>query len=75
MPLKAIAQVRNTYIVAEHSNGLWLIEQHIAQERIIYEKLQKNWEFISLDTPIILEKLSDCQVEQLQNICFCSTKK
>ncbi|WP_267382786.1 DNA mismatch repair endonuclease MutL [Cyanobacterium sp. uoEpiScrs1] len=68
MPLKAIAQVRNTYIVAEHSNGLWLIEQHIAQERIIYEKLQKNWEFISLDTPIILEKLSDCQVEQLQNI-------
>ena len=68
MPLKAVAQVRNTYIVAEHSSGLWLIEQHIAQERVLYEKLQKDWEFVGLDSPIILTKLSNYQVEQLQRI-------
>lgn len=66
--LKAVAQVRNTYIVAEHSSGLWLIEQHIAQERVLYEKLQKNWGFLTLETPIILTKISDYQVEQLQRI-------
>jgi DNA mismatch repair protein MutL len=68
MPLKAVAQVRNTYIVAEHSSGLWLIEQHIAQERVLYEKLQRDWEFIGLDTPIILTKILNYQVEQLQRI-------
>lgn len=68
MPLKAVAQVRNTYIVAEHSSGLWLIEQHIAQERVLYEKLQRDWEFIDLDTPIILTKISSYQIEQLQRI-------
>ncbi len=68
MVLKAVAQVRNTYIVAEHSSGLWLIEQHIAHERVLYEKLQDNWELIPLKTPIILTKISDYQVEQLQRI-------
>ena len=68
MPLKAVAQVRNTYIVAEHSSGLWLIEQHIAHERILYEKLQEDWQLINLDTPIILAQLSENQVEQLQRI-------
>ncbi|YAI81683.1 MAG: DNA mismatch repair endonuclease MutL [cyanobacterium endosymbiont of Rhopalodia sterrenbergii] len=68
MPLKAVAQVRNTYIVAEHSSGLWLIEQHIAQERVLYEKLQRDWKFINLDPPIILTKISSYQVEQLQRI-------
>lgn len=68
MPLKAVAQVRNTYIVAEHSTGLWLIEQHIAHERVLYETLQDNWQLIPLETPIILTKLSDNQVEQLARI-------
>ncbi|BBA79150.1 DNA mismatch repair protein [cyanobacterium endosymbiont of Rhopalodia gibberula] len=68
IPLKAVAQVRNTYIVAEHSSGLWLIEQHIAQERVLYEKLQRDWEFIGLETPIILTRISNYQVEQLQRI-------
>jgi DNA mismatch repair protein MutL len=54
--------------VAEHSSGLWLIEQHIAQERVLYEKLQRDWEFIGLDTPIILTKILNYQVEQLQRI-------
>lgn len=68
MALKAVAQVSNTYIVAEHSSGLWLIEQHIAHERVLYEKLQDHWQLITLETPIILTKISDDQVKQLQKI-------
>lgn len=66
--LKVIAQVHQTYIVAEHCHGLWLIEQHIAHERVLYEQLQDNWALVSLETPILLNQLRANQVEQLQNI-------
>ena len=63
--LKAVAQVNKTYIVAEHTSGLWLVEQHIAHERILYEQLQDNWQLISLETPLILNNLTSAQLEQL----------
>lgn len=66
--LTAVAQIRNTYIVAEHENGLWLVEQHIAHERVLYEKLQEHWEIIALETPIILKQLNERQVEQLKQL-------
>ncbi|MGK7944079.1 MAG: DNA mismatch repair endonuclease MutL [Microcystaceae cyanobacterium] len=64
--LKVIAQVSKTYIVTEHENGLWLVEQHIAHERVLYERLQDQWKIIPLSTPIILKQLTHRQVEQLQ---------
>ncbi|WP_373478421.1 DNA mismatch repair endonuclease MutL [Geminocystis sp.] len=66
--LKVIAQSRNTYIIAEHSQGIWLIEQHIAHERILYEKLKNQWQIVTIETPIILNKLLPKQVENLINL-------
>ena len=66
--LKAIAQLHNTYIVAEHPSGIWLIEQHIAHERILYEELCDAWQVIFLSAPIILHNLSNAQIEQLQRL-------
>ena len=66
--LKAIAQLHNTYIVAEHPSGIWLIEQHIAHERILYEELCDAWQVIFLSAPIILHNLSNTQIEQLQRL-------
>lgn len=66
--LKAVAQVSNTYIVAEHSGGMWLVEQHIAHERVLYEQLCDNWQLIPTEPPIILYQLSPAQVSQLQRI-------
>ncbi|MBD2690275.1 DNA mismatch repair endonuclease MutL [Anabaena catenula] len=66
--LKAVAQVSNTYIIAEHSGGIWLVEQHIAHERVLYEQLCDNWQLVAVETPIILYQLSPAQVSQLQNI-------
>ncbi len=68
MQLQAVGQVRNTYIVAEHASGLWLVEQHIAHERILYEQLQDEWKLITLEIPIVLSQISSHQIEQLQGI-------
>ncbi|MEA5576358.1 DNA mismatch repair endonuclease MutL [Anabaena sp. UHCC 0451] len=66
--LKAVAQVSNTYIIAEHSGGMWLVEQHIAHERVLYEQICDNWQIVPVETPIILYQLSPAQVSQLQRI-------
>ncbi|MEH2377079.1 DNA mismatch repair endonuclease MutL [Nostoc sp.] len=66
--LKAVAQVSNTYIVAEHSGGMWLVEQHIAHERVLYEQLCDNWQLVPVEPPIILYQLSPVQVSQVQRI-------
>jgi DNA mismatch repair protein MutL len=66
--LKAVAQVSNTYIVAEHPGGMWLVEQHIAHERVLYEQLCDHWQLIPVEPPIILYQLSSAQVSQLQRI-------
>lgn len=66
--LRAIAQVHNRYIMAEHPTGMWLIEQHIAHERVLYEQICDRWQLIPLETPIILNYLTSIQIEQLQRI-------
>jgi DNA mismatch repair protein MutL len=66
--LKAVAQVSNTYIVAEHSGGMWLVEQHIAHERVLYEQLCDSWQLVPVASPIIIYQLSPAQVSQLERI-------
>jgi DNA mismatch repair protein MutL len=56
--VKAIAQVRNTYILAEHPGGIWLVEQHVADERAIFEALVAAWHTVSIDPPLVLEALA-----------------
>lgn len=42
-----IGQFKNTYILVENEDNLELIDQHIAQERYIYEKLKNQKEVAS----------------------------
>lgn len=42
-----IGQVHNTYIIIETDEGMVLIDQHAAHERILYELFSKNFENIA----------------------------
>ena len=36
--LKPLGQVRKSFIVAVNSEGLWIIDQHVAHERVLFEQ-------------------------------------
>ncbi len=40
--LKVVGQIRNTYLICEADDGLILIDQHAAHERVYFEMLQKR---------------------------------
>ena len=40
--LKPVAQIRDSFILAINPQGLWIIDQHVAHERILFEKISKQ---------------------------------
>ena len=64
----AVAQASDMYIQAENESGIYLIEQHIAHERVLFEQLQARWQMTAVDPPIVLKDLSETQVERLKEV-------
>ncbi|MBD2177026.1 DNA mismatch repair endonuclease MutL [Pseudanabaena sp. FACHB-1998] len=66
--LKAIAQVLDTYILAEHAGGLWLVEQHVAHERVLFERIESQWQIVTIEQPVLLNQVTEEGVERLQDL-------
>lgn len=64
----ALFQVNNTYIVAESDNGIIIVDQHAAAERIMLEELKNNLKLNS-QSLLIPENftLTAAQIEILKN--------
>jgi DNA mismatch repair protein MutL len=65
----ACAQVHDTYIVAQTRDGLIIVDQHAAHERIVYEKLKAAIERTGVARQILLipdiVELDEADVERL----------
>jgi DNA mismatch repair protein MutL len=55
--LRVIGQVRQMYIIAEGPDGLYLIDQHAAHERILFEQLQTEKAAMSVSAQNLLQPL------------------
>jgi len=53
-PLRVVGQVGQTYIIAESSEGMYLIDQHAAHERVTYERLMARRGAVAFDQQNLL---------------------
>lgn len=42
--LKPIGQLRESFILATNEEGLWIVDQHVAHERVLFEKILRERE-------------------------------
>ena len=56
--LRVVGQVGQTYIVAEGPQGMYLIDQHAAHERILYEQMMAEQAKNSVASQTLLEPLT-----------------
>ncbi len=66
--LRPLGQIHNSFIVAAGRDGLWIIDQHVAHERILFEQVLKQQaqgtvERQNLLLPIIVELTAAQQIE------------
>jgi DNA mismatch repair protein MutL len=70
--LKPLGQVRNSFILAVNEDGLWVIDQHVAHERVLFERVLKQRAAQKVESqrllmPIVME-LSPAQQAVLAEI-------
>lgn len=66
--LRPLGQIHESFIVAAGRDGLWIVDQHVAHERILFEKILKRRASGGVETqrllmPIVLELTPAQQVE------------
>lgn len=69
--LKVVGQIKLTYIVAEGSEGMFLVDQHAAHERVIFDRLVRDSAGLAPDSQSLLEsvpvELTQAQAETLKS--------
>jgi len=58
--LRPLGQIRNSFILAVNEDGLWIIDQHVAHERVLFERVLKQRAAQKVESqrllmPIVLE--------------------
>jgi DNA mismatch repair protein MutL len=58
--LRPLGQIRNSFILAVNEAGLWIVDQHVAHERVLFERILKQRAVQKVESqrllmPIVLE--------------------
>jgi DNA mismatch repair protein MutL len=58
--LKPLGQIQNSFILAVNEDGLWIVDQHVAHERVLFERVLKQRAVQKVESqrllmPIVLE--------------------
>jgi DNA mismatch repair protein MutL len=58
--LRPLGQIRNSFILAVNEDGLWIVDQHVAHERVLFERILKQRAVQKVESqrllmPIVLE--------------------
>jgi DNA mismatch repair protein MutL len=58
--LRPLGQIRNSFILAVNEDGLWIIDQHVAHERVLFEKVLRQRAVMKVESqrllmPLIIE--------------------
>jgi len=56
--LRVLGQLANTYIIAEGPDGLYLIDQHAAHERILYDRILAQWSQKEIEVQGLLQPIT-----------------
>jgi DNA mismatch repair protein MutL len=56
--LRVLGQLINTYIIAEGPDGLYLIDQHAAHERILYDRVLAQWSQKEVEVQGLLQPIT-----------------
>ena len=56
--LRILGQLANTYIIAEGPDGLYLIDQHAAHERILYDQISAQWAQKKIEVQGLLQPIT-----------------
>ncbi len=79
--LRLLGQVSATYLIAEGPDGLYLIDQHAAHERVLFEKLMKQYRGgqiavqsllhpVTVSLPLASARIVESTLEQLRSLGF-----
>ncbi len=56
--LRVLGQAASTYIIAEGPDGLYLIDQHAAHERVLFDKILAEWTQRTVEVQSLLEPVT-----------------
>ncbi|HXE06486.1 MAG TPA: DNA mismatch repair endonuclease MutL [Acidobacteriaceae bacterium] len=64
--LKPLGQLRDSFILAANDEGLWIIDQHVAHERVLFEKILREREVEKVQRQrLLMPVLVDLQPAQM----------
>ncbi len=64
--LKPLGQLRESFILAVNDEGLWIVDQHVAHERVLFEKILREREVESVGRQrLLMPMLVDLQPHQM----------